>query len=177
MGKRIKLTLSPDSIRNAIKEVEKYRDDVGEKVDLVRKRVAEILENMVKEGFNGPLYDDVLWEGKKVPDVEVKVEHGDKISVVMAIGPEAVFVEFGAGVYYNGGVGSFPHPNTPPGIVAIGTYGHGYGAREVWGYYDESGELKLTHGTPASMPMYFAAKTIAEEIPKIAKEVFGGGGR
>lgn len=174
---KIKLKLSQDSIGDAIREIEKYRDDVKEKTELVRKRVAGILENMVRKGFNGPLYNDVLWEGKKVPDVEVKVDHGDKVSVVMALGKEAVFVEFGAGVYYNGPVGSYPHPDTPPGIVAIGTYGHGYGAREVWGYYDESGELKLTHGTPASMPMYFAAKIIAEEIPKIAKEVFGGGGR
>ena len=45
------------------------------------------------------------------------------------------------------------------------------GKRQVWGFY-EDGELKLTHGAPATMPMYNAMKIVCDEIVAIAKEVF-----
>lgn len=45
------------------------------------------------------------------------------------------------------------------------------GKKEVWGYY-EGDELRLTHGTPAIMPMYNAVKTVCDEIADIAREVF-----
>ena len=51
-------------------------------------------------------------------------------------------------------------------------YGKGMGKRQTWGFY-EDGELRLTHGTPAIMPMYNALKTVCDEIAGIAKEVFG----
>lgn len=127
---------------------------------------------MVQKGFNGAGYDDVLHEGMKVPDVSVTVENDDNITLVVAHGKEAVFIEFGAGVYYNPGGG---RPDRPAGIVNIGEYGKGYGKRQIWGYY-ENGELKLTHGTPASMPMFYAAREIAKQIPEIARDVFKGVG-
>lgn len=45
------------------------------------------------------------------------------------------------------------------------------GKRKVWGFY-KNGSLTLTHGTPATMPMYNAMKTVCDEISEIAKEVF-----
>ena len=45
------------------------------------------------------------------------------------------------------------------------------GKLQTWGFY-EDGELRLTHGTPAIMPMYNAMKTICDETADIAKEVF-----
>lgn len=169
---KIKFSLSPSSIDAAVKKLEDYRDSLPVKAEQIRKRVAELLGQLVEEGFNGALYDDVLYEGMKVPDVSVTVEEDENVSLVIAHGKEAIFIEFGAGVYYNQGGG---RPDRPPGIVNIGEYGKGYGKRQVWGYYDETGELKLTHGTPASMPMFYAAREIAKRIPDIAREVFQGG--
>lgn len=166
---KIKLRLSPDSIDAAIRHLEDYRNDLPKKAERIRIKVAELLEQMVQEGFNGAGYDDVLWEGMKVPDVSVTVDEKENIMLVIAHGKEAVFAEFGAGVYYN--PSGSPHPERPVGIVNIGEYGKGYGKRKIWGYY-ENGELKLTHGTPASAPMYFAVKEIAGQLPRIAKEVF-----
>ena len=54
----------------------------------------------------------------------------------------------------------------------IGSYGKGLGKRKVWGYYRD-GELILTHGTPATMPMYNALKQACDNIWSIAREVFG----
>ena len=46
------------------------------------------------------------------------------------------------------------------------------GKKEIWGFY-EDGELRLTHGTPARMPMSQAMNTIINDIVSIAREVFG----
>lgn len=171
---KIKVSLNPESIAAAVKQLESYRDDLPKKAEQIRKKVTELLETMVAEGFNGAGYDDVIGEGMHTPDVSVTADSSKNISVVIAFGKEAVFIEFGAGVYYN--PSGSPHPSRPPGIVYIGEYGHGYGKRKVWGYYDENGELKLTHGTPASAPMFHAARAVAEMIPSIAQSVFKGGG-
>ena len=178
MSKTIKCSLSVSSIEKAIKELNSYKEWLEKKTVQLRNQIALEIGVLAETKFNGAIYDDVLHEGMKVPDVRVDADDKGNISVVVAYGKEAVFAEFGAGVYYNGPVGSYPHPNTPPGIVAIGTYGKGYGARKVWGYY-ENGELKLTHGTPASMPMYHAVQEIIPKIPEIARKVFqdeSGGG-
>lgn len=175
---KITLRLNNASIFAAIKEVEEYKNDIPRKTRLIREKVTEELEKLVAEGFNGAFYDDLLYEGWKVQSVRVDSQNGDKASVVIAHGKEAVFIEFGAGVYYN--PSGATHPWRVGDIVAIGSYGHGYGKREIWGYWPEGVEhteenLVLTHGTPASMPMYHAALSIARKFPEIAKEVFKGG--
>lgn len=166
---KIQMKLNEGSIDAAIRQVKSYANSLDRKAEELRCRIAEELAQMVESGFNGSQYDDVIYEGARVPNVQVSVTQKGDVSIVMASGKEAVFAEFGAGVYYN--PSGSPHPNPPAGIVAIGTYGKGYGSRKIWGYY-EDGELKLTHGTPASMPMYHAVQAIIPRIPSIAKEVF-----
>ena len=80
------------------------------------------------------------------------------------------FIEFGAGVYFNGPE-PYPEPR-PDGVAKIGEYGQGKGKQNTWGYYDDGGNLILTHGTPAAMPMYHAERTMEQEIKRIAREVF-----
>ena len=168
----IRVKLDRKSINDAIREIHEYRDDVIKKADLIRQRVAEELEEDVRNGFNGANGEFIIHEGYQVPSVDVSVSQTGETTLIIANGIEAVFIEFGAGVYYN--PSGTPHVR-PKGIVKIGEYGNGYGKRQVWGYYDEVGELKLTHGTPASMPMYNAIQRIVPKIVQIAKDVFGGG--
>jgi hypothetical protein len=118
------------------------------------------------------IVDDLLNGGTKTADVDVSVEVRDNISVVIAHCEDAIWVEFGAGVYHNGSAGSSPHPKGAELGFAIGGYGKGMGNRTIWGYY-EDGELRLTHGTPSTMPMYNAVKTVSDGIVEIAREVFG----
>jgi hypothetical protein len=101
----------------------------------------------------------------------MSIEERDNLSVVIADGEDAVWVEFGAGVHHNGSAGSSPHPSGAELGFTIGGYGKGRGKRETWGYY-EDGELRLTHGTPATMPMYRAVKTVCDELTNITREVF-----
>lgn len=166
---KISLSLSSESVESAIQQVKAYQREIDKKLEQVCDIVGQRLKELVSTGFNGAGYDDVLHEGMKVPDVSVTVKSEGGITLVIADGPEAVFAEFGAGVYYN--PNGSPNPLKPAGVVPIGTYGKGYGSRKIWGYYKD-GELKLTHGTPASMPMYLALQEIIPQIPQIVREVF-----
>lgn len=177
MGKKkISFALSSTDIDRAIKELANYKQDIQRKTDLLRERVAERLAEEAKQGFTGAVVDDVILKGgvhaPKYAQVDVSVDNRGSVTVVVASGEDAIWVEFGAGVYHNGSAGSSPHPQGAELGFTIGSFGKGNGKRQTWGFY-EDGELKLTHGTPANMPMTRAVTTVCNEIVSIAKEVFG----
>lgn len=167
----ISFGLSEREIDKAIKELEQYKQELIRKTSLLREKVADRIAELARSGFNGAVVDDVLKGGVKTADVTVSLSNTDNVSLVIANGEDAVWVEFGAGVYHNGSAGSSPHPEGSELGFTIGGYGKGMGKKEVWGYY-EGDELRLTHGTPAVMPMYNAVKTVCDEIADIAREVF-----
>lgn len=167
----IRFGLSEREIDKAIKELEQYKQELIRKTALLREKVADKIAGLAQSGFNGAIVDDVLKGGVKTAQVTVSLSNTDDVSLVIANGEDAVWVEFGAGVYHNGSAGSSPHPEGSELGFTIGGYGKGMGKKEVWGYY-EGDELRLTHGTPAVMPMYNAVKTVCDEIADIAREVF-----
>lgn len=177
MGKKvISFGLSENEIDRALKELADYKQEIIRKTELLRDKVAERLADEAQSGFNGAVVDmQVLKGGSTSPQyaqVDVSVDNRGSITVVVAKGEDAVWIEFGAGVYYNGSPGSSPHPNGAELGMTIGGFGKGNGRKEVWGFY-EDGELKLSRGTPARMPMARAVTTVCNEIQEIAKEVFG----
>ena len=172
-NKVISVSLSESGIEKAIQELLAYKQEIIRKTELLRQKVAARLADEARSGFNGAIVDDLT--GKNSPrlaDVNVSVDDWDNVSVVVAEGEDAVWVEFGAGVYHNGSVGSSPHPKGAELGFTIGGYSKGNGKKEIWGFY-EDGELRLTHGTPARMPMSQAMNTIINDIVSIAREVFG----
>ncbi len=174
MGKKtIRISLSEKDIDRAIKELEQYKQEIIRKTELLRTKVAERIANLARSGFNGAVVDDLTNKsgGTRTTDVQVSIDERENVSIVIAAGEDAVWVEFGAGVYHNGSAGSSPHPKGSELGFTIGGYGKGMGKLQIWGFY-ENGKLRLTHGTPAIMPMYNAAKTVCDEIADIAREVF-----
>lgn len=172
MGKKIiTFGLSGQSIEGAIKELEQYKRDILKKTELLREKVADRLADEAQKGFNGAVVDDLVRGGKRYGQVDVSVDNRGAITVVIADGEDAVWIEFGAGVHHNGSPGSSPHPNGAELGMTIGGFGKGNGKKDTWGFY-EDGELKLTRGTPATMPMARAVTTVCNEISEIAKEVF-----
>ena len=169
----IRFGLSESEITEAIREVEKFKQEFQRKVDLYRKRIAEEIANQASLNFSSSVMDDVINGSPRKPDVTVSFSDRGAISVVVADGEDAVWCEFGAGVYHNGSVGSSPNPYGNDLGFTIGSYGDGHGKQTAWGYYDEGGELVITRGTPASMPMYNAAQEIMRKAIEIAREVFG----
>ena len=169
--KKIKMALTSESVRNALYEVQKYRDDLARKTELLRQRIGMVIAWSASQGFSSAIVDDVINGEKRYANVEVSVTEEAETTVVIANGSDAVFVEFGAGVYNNGSVGTSPHPKGQELGFTIGGYGKGNGRKEVWGFY-EGGQLVLTHGAPASMPMYRGMKEACDQIAAIAGEVF-----
>lgn len=170
MAKIIRCTIDPDSLSQAIKEIEDYKRDLNEKTHRLREAIGERIGGYASWMFNTSVVDDALG-APRYASVQVEVDDQEQVTVVIASGPDAVFVEFGAGVYHNTSVGSSPHPEGERLGFTIGSYGKGNGAKKLWGYW-AGDELVLTHGTPAAMPMYTAMKMVCSHIDEIAREVF-----
>ena len=173
MGKKeIKFSLTEDDIDNAIAELKLYEQELQKKIDTYHRRIADEISSMASLNFSSAVMEDRVKGGTRKPVVKVDVQSRGNIFVVVANGEDAVWCEFGAGVYHNGSVGSSPNPYGNDLGFRIGSYGKGYGKQTAWGYYND-GELVITRGTPASMPMYNAVQDVTKRAIEIAREVFG----
>ena len=173
MSKVIHMSLNADSIDAAIKEIRDYAKWIERKAGELRERLAYFIAKDASAVFNSAVAEDDLVEGVITGSVDVTVDtQGENITIVTANGTDAVFMEFGAGVYFNGDVGSSPNPWGADLKFVIGSYSSHKPDKEVWGYYGDDGQIHLTHGTPASMPLYNAVQSVANDYVRIAKEVF-----
>lgn len=164
MAKVIRMSLSTSSIDDAIKQLTAYRNSIDAKLDELLRKLGEIGVREASVRFTTAIYDGVN-------DSSVSLETISNGYAIVAEGRAVAFIEFGAGVYHNSGE-PYPDPR-PEGIVGIGEYGKGHGKRQAWGFKDDSGELVITHGNPAAMPLWYASEEIRSNILKIAREVFG----
>ena len=182
--KVIQFSLDAKSIDAAIAELDRYRNDIADKCAILRKMVAERIWWDAESGFSSAIATDAIIGDPPAKDVSVVVNHYGNVSVIIASGKDAVFIEYGAGVYHNGGegmIGSSPHPWVQDGTETrpffIGMYDKGNGARRAWGFYRDGTKDKknvvVTHGTKMEKPMYNGYKTAVAEIGKMVKEVFG----
>ena len=172
MAKVIKMGLSAKSIDDAIKELKAYQDSIDAKKDKLLKELGEIGVREASVRFTRAMYD-----GDNHPVISLETTNNGY--VIVAKGKAVAFIEFGAGVYYNG---SEPYPGPrPDGIVGIGEYGKGRGKQKSW-YYNgapgSNGEVQpngamKTHGNPAAMPMWYASEEMRSQIETIARRVFG----
>ena len=156
--------LSSKSIGKAIKALKSYRDSIEVKTNKLLEELAYIGVKEASVRFTTAIYDGVN-------DSSVTLNPIENGYCILAEGKAVAFIEFGAGVYHNPGE---PYPNPrPEGIVGIGEYGKGYGKRQAWGFRNEDGELVITRGTPAAMPMWYASEEMRNAIVSKFKEVFG----
>lgn len=181
MSKTIHLDpFDPASVSACIREIEAYKKWVEAKTAELQERVATFIANYAGPIFNTSIADDTFKvvqggqttsEGPRIGNVRVYVENNGNTTLVIASGKDAVFMEFGAGVLYNGAVGTSPNPLGSGLGLTIGSYGPN-GAKYTWGFVGEDGQTHLTHGVPASMPMYRATMAVVNNIVEIAREVF-----
>lgn len=181
----ITFSLDAASIDRAIREVHDFQREIAEKCKRLREMVAERIKWSASNGFSQAIVSDVIrGDADLTNDVQVTVRHGENVSVVIAEGTQAVFIEYGAGVYHNGGegmIGSSPHPWVEDGTETrpffIGMYGDGKGVYNAWGYYKNGvksqDNVVVTRGTPAAMPMYRGYMEAINTIGEMVREVFG----
>lgn len=175
MSKTISFSLSTSSIQSAMDELTSYIDGLKSKAKRLQELVAENIRWCAEEGFSSAVADDIYMGGTPpAPDVTVTVEENGDVTVIIASGADAVFIEFGAGVYHNGAAGSSPHPKGAENGFLIGEYGKGLGKRNTWALPGSTKDNPiLTHGTPAAMPMYRGVQDVVAAIADLAREVFG----
>ena len=173
MGKKvISCTLDTRSINSAIKELEKYKQELLRKEQRLLEGLAMLGVKEASVRFTTAIYDGVN-------DVSVCLDKIANGYAIVARGQAVAFIEFGSGVYHNTGE---PYPNPrPAGIVGIGEYGQGKGKRRAWFYKGEPGSngevqkngVVKTRGNPAAMPMWYASEEMRKSILQLAREVFG----
>lgn len=171
MPKTIDIALSDKSIQKAIKQLERYKKGIirGNR-DLVDK-LAKLGEEYVQENSQNTENDPGTTSHK------TRQNGNAATSDVIWSGEQVKFIEFGAGVYFNGSVDSSPHPKGVNMGMLIGKYGHdgdkeySKGARRAWVKPDGT----WTHGTPAMMPMWRAINSaggIKDMVGDVGREVF-----
>lgn len=170
--KVIRISLDTRSIDKAIKEIEKYKLKLRDNIEECRRRIAETISLEAQRNFNMANVDDTIMGGSRKANVTVSVNELGTMSIVIADGEDAVWCEFGSGVYHNGSAGSSPNPYGNNLGFTIGSYGKGFGKYKAWGYYDDNHDLVITRGTPASLPMYNAVQTVTRQVLQIVREVF-----
>lgn len=158
----LNVKLSPQSLIRSIRTVEAYKRRIIQKGHELTERLALIGAKEASVRFTTAIYDGVN-------DSDVTAEPIENGWRIVARGQAVCFIEFGSGVYHNPAE-PYPLPR-PSGIVGIGEYGKGMGKRQAWGYYQD-GELVITRGNPASMPMWYASQEALKQVERIAREVF-----
>lgn len=176
MAKTISIDLFDlSSIDRAIAELDRYQASLTEKARLIREKIAERIETIATELFGNALVDDIFEGGTPVVGGDVQVEVSDEgtVTVVIARGKDVLFLEFGAGVHYNGMVGGSPHALGESEGMVIGEYGKKRGRQDSWHLPGSTKEMPIrTHGTPAVMAMYRGSQIARSEIEDIVREVF-----
>lgn len=160
------ISIRIDGINNAIDRLERMRDDLRKKADLIARRLAE-------EGMDvaSVIFQSAQYAGDN--DVVVTVEDDGKHARVIASGKSVLFIEFGTGI-------SFPEHES--GLFAHGEYGKKRGANpKGWLYKGSQGTsgvpsyvapgLYHTYGNPPAEAMWTAKEHIASIVEKVAREV------
>ena len=176
--KTIKVRLTSDSIDNAIKELEDFKEWVEEKTQTLAYELAKRGVEIADIKFKKAIYDGTN-------DVEVIWDDVDEYkAVVIAKGHRVFFIEFGTGVKYPD-----DHPEKPEGLLGRGEFGNKHGSDpEGWDYmgYDKgtNGEIKYTavrgtelkiihtYGNPANQCMYRTVRDLQDIFEEVVRRVF-----
>ena len=169
---KIRVSLNPESIDDAIRQLQDYANSLDRKVAELKQRLGAEGYLIAETEFGSAIYDGTN-------DVSVELLDEDNKLVIRASGETVMFIEFGTGVTFQ-----TYHPKRDEiGIGDVGTYGHGLGKLNGgWRYKGEPGTYGEvdpkhpgyihTYGNPANMPMYNASKDMRERVLQIAQEVF-----
>ena len=180
MGKTISIDLSLKGIQDLKQYLLDYADSLKNKLDRFVYELANegipVVESNIAEASYTYGEKGIQSGSDTTHKTYVKLNSSGNYAKATLIveGAEVLFIEFGAGVSQNVKAGSTEHPLGAQYGFLIGSYGQGHGAQNVWGYYADSGELVLTRGTKATMPVHKASLEIRNSVVEIAKRVFGG---
>lgn len=168
--KNLKVELSAKGISEIIDFLENYQKELDHKCEVFCKKLCELGIEVIDARIVGKGDSDTSHE------TEVTIgKDGSYVNAKLTLsGEDILFIEFGAGVHYNGAAGTSPNPKGSELGYTIGSYGKGHGTQEFWYYKDDSGNYVRSYGTQATMPMYSASVEMIKQMKSVAREVFNG---
>lgn len=159
--RKITLDLSTRDINRAIRELQRYKKELNEKVSRLIETLTDygvdVAKAQVRElgaWYTGELESSIT--GYFSPTVGV--------GVIKAGSPYAVYVEFGTGIVGQ----TSPHPDPKDWQYDINKHGE-----DGWIYFNErDSRWHWTKGFESRPFMYNTARELEKECVRIAKEVF-----
>lgn len=159
--------LDPDSIDEAIAEIERYETFVAEKAQELVRLLKELGVEKAKE---------LVPVDTGVAQASI-IGYMDENKGIIQAGGYCKYIEFGTGVR---GLGS-QHPS--PEYLAIMQWAYNSGAtifttkdgREGWYYPADDGSWRFTEGMPSRPFMFETAQYLKSEAARLAKEAFING--
>ena len=179
-GKRrvISVPLSTDGIDSAIKEIKAYKRKLYGKMQ-------RLITAMCKEGEAYAIANVTHIDTGETVDSIHGYRKGNR-GVIVA-GGQAVWLEFGTGVYWNGYPNGSPHPYGEALGFKIGEFGKQHGLDQGWFFpttdpryeiirHTANGDVGTgygyTHGIQADMFMFKTIQELRRRAPELAKEIF-----
>jgi len=155
---RIKITLDSESIDNAIKKIDRYKNSLQKKAEEVLSQLAVMGMEVVNYAYGDEEY-------------EISCIVNGNNAMIIAEGSEVVFLEFGTGVYTEDHTYEMETEGLPP--IFAGSYSQTEGSgqfragHEYW-YYNHRKYV----GSIPLRGFYMASKEIKEQAVNVAIKVF-----
>ena len=177
--KTITIPLSETALNSSIFEVRKYANEL-------RGKMQRLITAMCQYGEEYAIaHVTKIDTGATVNSI-----HGYRKgnTGVIVAGGNAVWLEFGTGVYYNGNPNGSPHPLGAELGMVIGEYGKQHGLEQGWFWPTDDPRYEIvrtkadgtqvhtgygyTHGIEAQMFMWKTARELEKKCPELAKDIF-----
>ena len=168
--KKIKVKLSLASLEEAQRQLKEYQESINKKLEQFVRVLANDGVSVVRAQL-AQMEGDSNYDGF---GAEVDA-NGDIVKAYVYLhGHDAIFIEFGAGIYYNNGNN---HPLAAELGYSIGSYPSESGYNRAinpgyWWYKNEYGHLSLSLGTKSVRPVYEAAQNVRNTAIMKAISVF-----
>lgn len=179
MAKKLSFGLSVKEIKNAIKEVKQYQNDLNRKCELLCQRLCVEGIQIAQAHIGSSGFGKYIHLSSEITpqqagcravfymeDAQKVVRQWQTLEGIKSaeISP-ILMIEFGSGL-------KAENPANIPG-VGTGTFPGQTHAEDPdgWYYMDLNGEWHHSEGISPNMPMYFAGKELRDKVVAIAREV------
>ena len=170
--KTIKVKLSPQSVMNAIKEINEYKAEVERKSQVLVQKLVDYGANIARVKI---ISLDAVDTGELLSGVDGYYSPTLNVGFVRVTSDHVAFVEFGTGVKGQ----ENQHKNDE--YLSKASWGYATGqkifttkdGRIGWIFPTDDGGFRFTQGMKSRPFMYETALELQREFPRIVKEVFG----
>ena len=171
--RKISIPLSVSGIENAVKEFKTYTNSFDVKCERLIERLIDVGIPVIQQ-YAGSFKGDSNRNTKVYFELHRQPNANSAWGKLVAQNKDILFIEFGAGIYWN--QGQPPHPQEIEFGYGVGTYPGQTHAFDKDGWYYWNGFRRIkSYGTQATMPVYESYIEMKTRVLDIAKEVFGDG--